>query len=200
MKIRLIFFCALLAVRAAATDTPKKPDVCCAPLAAAAFTRDSLYQIETAFTDDAGRPVQLGQLRGRPVVITMFFASCGYACPLLVADMQAIREQLPAAVREQVGFVLVSFDSERDTPAALRHYREERGLGDGWILLHGDVDAVRELAALLGVKYKEDANGQFAHSNVITVLNARGEIVHQQVGLGQDIKDTVRELEKLLTN
>jgi hypothetical protein len=31
-------------------------------------------------------------------------------------------------------------------------------------------------------------------------LNADGEIVHQLVGLGQDVNDTVRELEKLLTN
>jgi protein SCO1/2 len=42
---------------------------------------------------------------------------------------------------------------------------------------------VRELAALLGVIYREDANGSFAHSNVITVLNAEGEIVYQQPGL-----------------
>jgi protein SCO1 len=67
-------------------------------------------------------------------------------------------------------------------------------------LLHGESDDVLELAALLGVKYKEEATGQFAHSNLITVLNADGEIVHQLVGLGQDINATVRELEKLLTN
>jgi len=53
---------------------------------------------------------------------------------------------------------------------------------------------------LLGVKYKEEATGQFAHSNIITVLNADGEIVEQLVGLGQDIQPVVRQLEKLLTN
>jgi protein SCO1 len=53
------------------------------------------------------------------------------------------------------------------------------------------------LAALLGVKYKEGANGQFAHSNLITVLNQQGEIVHQLVGLGQDITTTVRMIDQL---
>ena len=66
-------------------------------------------------------------------------------------------------------------------------------------MLHGEPDDTRELAALLGVKYKEGANGQFAHSNLITVLNQDGEIVHQLVGLGQDIKSTVRMIDRLTT-
>lgn len=68
---------------------------------------------------------------------------------------------------------------------------------ESWTLLHGEPDDVLELAALLGLKFKEDANGQFAHSNVITILNAQGEIVHQQIGLNQDIQETVRLLRQL---
>jgi protein SCO1/2 len=195
MKIRLIFLCALLAARAVAAEEPKKAAACCCqPTPGATFTRESLYQIATSFTDDAGRPFQLGQLRGRPVVLTMFFASCGYACPLLVTDMQAIRAQLPAAVRDQAAFVLVSFDVERDTPAALRHYREERGLDAGWTLLHGDADAVRELAALLGVKYKQEADGMFSHSNLVTILNPEGEVAHQRSGLRGGLDDAAAAL------
>jgi protein SCO1/2 len=33
------------------------------------------------------------------------------------------------------------------------------------------------------VKYKKDTRGMFEHSNLITVLNAEGEIVHQRAGL-----------------
>ena len=42
---------------------------------------------------------------------------------------------------------------------------------------------MRELAALLGVKYKQEADGAFSHSNLITILNPQGEIVHQRTGL-----------------
>lgn len=45
---------------------------------------------------------------------------------------------------------------------------------------------MRELAALLGVNYAEDSRGQFAHTNVITLLNAEGEIAFQHTGLKQD--------------
>ena len=147
------------------------------------FTKDSLYQLDAGFTADSGQPFALGELRGRPVVLNMFFASCGYACPLTVTDMQAIREKLPAAVRERAVFVLVSFDPARDTPAALADYRAKRALDDRWILLRGNDDSVRELAALLGVKYKQEADGMFSHSNLVTILNPAGEIVHQRAGL-----------------
>ncbi len=181
-----------------AADRPAepKPDACCAKLEAAAFSRDSLYQLDATFTADDGRRFTLGELRGRPVVLTMFFASCGYACPLLVGDMQALRAKLPAEVARKAAFVLVSFDVARDTPAALKRYREERRIDADWTLLHGDDDAVRELAALLGVKYKQEADGMFSHSNLITVLNAEGEIVHQRSGLRGGLDEAAAALSR----
>ncbi len=147
------------------------------------FSQESLYQLDARFTDDSGRPFALGSLRGRPVVLTMFFASCGYACPLLTTDMLAIQGRLPAELRRRAVFVLVSFDTARDTPEALAKYRAQRGLDGQWVLLHGNNDSVRELAALLGAKYKQEADGAFAHSNLVTVLNPEGEIAHQREGL-----------------
>ena len=162
--------------------------------AGAAFSKESIYQIDARFTDDSGRSFTLGELRGRPVVLDLFFASCGYACPLLVSDMQAIRAKLPAGIRDRAAFVLVSFDVARDTPAALAQYRAQRSLDGQWTLLHGDDQAVRELAALLGVKYREEADGTFSHSNIITILNEQGEIVHQRYGLKGGLDETAAAL------
>ena len=131
----------------------------------------------------------------------MFFANCRYACPIIVNDLKRIESALAKDARIRVGFTLASFDTEHDTPAQLATFRKLRQLPESnWTLLHGAADDVLELAALLGVKYKRDADGQFSHSNVITVLNAKGEIVHQQFGLNQDIKETVRQLEQLLAS
>ncbi|MDI1335352.1 MAG: SCO family protein [Lacunisphaera sp.] len=161
---------------------PKK-DACCAAMAAAPFRKESIYQLDVTFTDDTGKTVPLGALRGRPVVLDMFFVSCGYACPLTVTDLLAIQGRLPAELRKEAVFVLVSFDVARDTPAMLAKYRADRGLDGQWVLLHGSDDAVRELAALLGVKFKQEADGAFSHSNLVTILNREGEIVHQRQGL-----------------
>lgn len=192
--IAALFLLAAACGVAVASDAPK-PACCVAhdtadgapPDAAAPLSARSIYQLDATWTDDAGHAVRLADFRGAPVVLTMFFASCEYACPMLVNDMRRLRESLPADVRERTRFVLVSFDTARDTPAALRAYRERMDLDAAWTLLHGDAAAVQELAMVLGVKYKEDARGQFSHSNLITVLDDAGEIAHQRTGLAGDV-------------
>ena len=47
---------------------------------------------------------------------------------------------------------------------------------------------------LLGVKYQKLAQGQFAHSNLITVLNAEGEITFQREGLKGDDSPVLRAI------
>jgi protein SCO1/2 len=181
------------------TLTNRQHSCCSKGESAGAFTDKSLYQVGSRWTTDAGKEIKLGALRGRPQVVAMFFANCQYACPLIVNDMQQMEAALTAAQRARVGFTLVSFDPKRDTAEALAEYRKVRNLAAGrWTLLRGEPDDVQELAALLGVRYKQDARGQFAHSNVITVLNADGEIVRQQIGLSQDIQETVRVLARLV--
>ena len=177
------------AKRACCTAAEASPAVAIGAADAATLSSRSLYQLEASWTNDAGVSIQLAALRGRPVVLAMFFAHCEYACPMLVADLQHIRASLPADVRTKTQFVLVSFDSARDTPAALKAYRQVRALDGEWTLLHGDANAVQDLAMLLGVKFKQDARGQFSHSNTITVLNAEGEIATQRNGLGGDISE-----------
>jgi protein SCO1/2 len=200
MKTHFVPLVATLTFAISANATEPSPALCCAiekPAVAACCAPElkpsaplsarSIYQLDAKWTNDAGMSVQLGSLRGKPVVLAMFFAQCEYACPVLVNDIQRLRAALPEAVREKAQIVLVSFDVARDTPAALKAYREKVGLDANWTLLRGDMNAVQELAMLLGVKFKQDARGQFAHSNLLTILNQDGEIVHQHPGLNGDI-------------
>lgn len=198
MKTKFVSLLLLLNAVTHAAAPVKSAEICCQlPLPAGPFSKQSIYQLDANFTEDTGRTFTLGSLRGRPVVLAMFFSSCSYACPLLTADMQRIREKLPAELRERAAFVLVSFDTTRDLPPVLAKYRADRALDPQWTLLHGNTDAVRELAALLGVKYKRESDGGFAHSNLITILNAEGEIVHQRTGLKDGLDEAVRALAAL---
>jgi protein SCO1/2 len=186
--------CPAEAAPAAKTAAP-----CCADAGAGApLSARSLYQLEAQWTDDAGRAVSLASLRGRPVVLAMIFASCEYACPVLIDDLKRLRTALPEPSRDQARVVLVSFDPARDTPEALAAFRVRLGLGATWTLLRGAESPVQELAMLLGVKFKQDARGQFAHSNLFTVLNAEGEVVHQHAGLLGDISPAAKVVASLL--
>ena len=166
---------------------------CCRPaLAMGKATDQSLYLLDSTWTSDVGRQITLGVLRGRPQIVAMFFTHCEYACPILVGELKAIESRLPPEFLGKVDFLLVSMDSKRDTPAELAAFRKNRGLAiERWTLQRGEPDDVRELAALLGVNYAEDARGQFAHSNLITALNAEGEIAFRHAGLKQDLSPLI---------
>jgi protein SCO1/2 len=190
---------ALAATLMAGCATPSPTPSCCVkPETPGVFTDKSIYQTESHWTTDQQKQIKLNDLAGHPQVVAKFFANCNFACPIIVNDMKRIEAALPAELRAQVRFTLVTFDTKRDTPVALAQYRQAHHLPpDHWTLLHGQPDDVLELALLLGLKFKADANGQFSHSNVITILNAQGEIIHQQTGLNQDIRETVRILQQL---
>ncbi len=187
-------------VVAGCTSTaPLATSSCCATnlTPAAAFTDKSLYQLDSIWTNDSGQAIKFGKLQGRVQVVAMFFASCTYACPIIVHDMRRIESALPESIRAKAGFTLITIDTEHDKPAALHAYRNVHKLPvDRWTLLHGKPDDTLELAALLGVKFKREASGQFAHSNLITVLNGQGEIIHQQIGLNQAIQPAVQAIER----
>jgi formylglycine-generating enzyme len=173
-------------------------DPCCSrPLDPDTFSGKSIYQSDSDWTTDAGLKIKLGAISGKPQVIVMFFAHCQSACPLLVSDLKHIEAALPKSLRGRVGFTLVSFDATRDTPAALKAYRKLRGLDKHWTLLTGNPGAVMQLAALLGVRYQQTDTGGFMHSNRITVLNAKGDIVYQQAGLGQDPEAAIRAIQEM---
>lgn len=157
----------------------------------------SLYNLSSTWVDQHGRSRPLGSLGGRVQVVAMVYTHCGYACPRIIMDMKRIEGLLPDDA--EVGFVLVSIDPERDTPGRLGRYAESVALEpDRWTLLTAPDPDILELAAVLGVRYRRTADGEFEHSNVITVLDPAGETAHRQLGLGQDPTATVAAIRPLL--
>jgi cytochrome oxidase Cu insertion factor (SCO1/SenC/PrrC family) len=84
----------------ALNTTSNRPPCCAKEMVACAPLPDrSLYQLESWWTNDSGAGLRLTALRGRPQIMTMFFANCGYACPILVHDMKRIEAALPENAR-----------------------------------------------------------------------------------------------------
>ena len=138
---------------------------------------NSVYQLTGVFTDQGGAAVRLDVHRGQPVLMSMFYGSCPDACPLLIAELRRIEASLSPALRANLRVVLVSLDPERDTPAALRQLAERHDLDRArWRLLTGSDESVREVAAVLGVKFRRLSRGVINHSSVIVVLDGRGVV------------------------
>lgn len=158
-----------------------------------------VYDLASTWRDQRGAELRLPALAGKVRVVAMVYTSCAATCPLIVGDLKRIEASLPAERRDDVGFVLVSLDPERDTPERMAEWAARTRLdGARWTLLNGGADDVRELAAVLGVRYQPQADGELAHTNAITVLDAVGAIAHQQVGLGAAAAGTVDAVRALL--
>lgn len=154
----------------------------------------SVYQLPGTWTDQNGRSLELAHLAGRPQVVAMVYTHCTFACPRILAQMKQIEQ----AVTDDAGFVLVSIDPERDTPDRLADFSESLRLDDArWTLLNGSDGDILALSVLLGVKYRATGQGDFAHSNLITVLDGEGRIVERVEGLGADVQPAIRALKSL---
>jgi len=159
----------------------------------------SLYDLGSTWKDQRGETVPLGQLAGKVRVVSLVYTSCHATCPAILVELKRIEESIPADRRDDVGFVLVSLDPARDTPGRLATWAEGNQLDPvRWTLLNGSEAAVRELAAILDVRYQQLPDGEVAHANVITVLDTSGTVVHQQVTLGDETRGTSAAVHRLL--
>jgi len=189
----------VLAQKSKQRKKSKKQSCCSVEETSSPFTDKSLYQVQSKWTTQSGNTIELGSFAGRVVVSTMIFTNCTYACPQIIADVKKIANTLPANLVSNIRFVFISMDVKRDTPKALRAFAEKMNIKDSnWIFLHGKNDDTREIAALLGIKFKKMPSGDFSHSNIISVLNKQGEIVHQQNGLNAEALPTVQAIEKAI--
>ena len=139
---------------------------------------DSVYQAQAVVTDQSGRTQPWQDLRGRPTVVSMFYANCHLMCPLIIASGKALQSRLPAEERAGLDFAMISIDPARDTPAALMEVAQvPRPDLDRWPLLRPADADVRTLAAALGIRYRAQPDGTFNHTGALILLDKDGRIV-----------------------
>ena len=155
----------------------------------APLPRDSVYQLPLVLTDQAGHAADWRTRRGAPQVVAMFYTSCQYICPLIVDSGKAVDKSLTPQQRARLKILLVSMDPKRDTPAALKNIVDKRQLDTTrWTLASPPQGEVRAVAGVLGVRYRELADGEFNHTSALLLLDADGRILArtEQVGSTPD--------------
>jgi protein SCO1/2 len=153
--------------------------------AADVLPRDSVYQLALPLTDQQGQHFNLAARRGQPMVVSMFYTSCEFVCPMLVDAIQATQRKLTPAERERLNVLLVSFDPARDTVEVLHRTAGQRQLDAHWSLVRTEDAHVRKLAAVLDIQYRALANGDFNHSTTLVLLDADGRVVARTSELGR---------------
>lgn len=159
----------------------------------------SVYQLQGQWHKAEGGTMALADLRGVPIVTLLFYGTCAHACPTLVHELQRLDKKLKSEERNQVKYLLVTFDPENDTPESLKEFADQKGLDlERWKFLHGDTHQIRELALLLGVQYRPTGSGSFSHTSRLTLLDRDGLIVAAADGIENPHAELVQPLRELL--
>lgn len=186
-RIALSVALAMLASGALAAPGPG-PGPTPAPAAAsqkAPLPSDSVYQLKVQLTDQHGRKSAWSDQRGKPRLVSMFYTSCQYICPLIIDSGKAVQKQLDDTQRKRLGITLISMDPTRDTPSALAKVATQRKLDPAqWTLASPPAADVRSIAGVLDIRYRALADGEFNHTSALVLLDADGRILARTDKMG----------------
>lgn len=150
------------------------------------------------FTDMHGRTVTLDSLRGKPLVLSLVYTSCYHTCPVITRSVaNAVRAGHDALGADSFNVITIGFDTATDTPARMRAYAREHGIGsERWQILSADAATMAALARETGFTYFPSPRG-FDHMTQTTVIDDRGVIYRQVYGEAFAVPALVEPLKDL---
>lgn len=106
------------------------------------------YFTDRTVIDQNGNPLRFYSdvLKDKVVLLNVFFTNCEQGCPLVTQMLIRTRGRLAESIRDDVWFVSVTSDPERDTPEAMKDYARRQGVDESrWLFLTGskqDIDLI----------------------------------------------------------
>lgn len=151
----------------------------------AALPADSVWQLNAKITEQNGKTISIQDLAGKPRLVSMFYSSCPFMCPLIIDTAKAVQHDLSVQEREKLGVLMISIDPKKDTTKVLLELMTKRKLNPNeWTLARADEKDVRSIAALLNIRYRELEGGDFNHTSVLILIDAQGRIIARTEKMG----------------
>jgi protein SCO1 len=148
-------------------------------------------------TDQNGERLALSSLRGRPVVLTFLYSTCGATCVLIAQQIRGALDELSAEGAGQPAVLIVSADPAADTPATVRRFLSETSLAGRAHYLSGSLAQLRAIWRAYDVKPASAGRTTFAQYASVVLLDAQGRerVLFQSEQLTPEaIGDDIRKL------
>jgi protein SCO1/2 len=194
--LRLLFTACLVLVALTGVAQEYDKDSALAVSQAAIGTRMDDYRLR----DVRGQVFQLGQLAGRPLVVSMIYTSCHHVCPTITRNLARNVEVAREALGEDAfSVVTIGFDWQVDSPERMRQFAAGQGVDDveGWYFLAADAATIDALSENLGFLFFPSAKG-FDHLVQTTIVGRDGTIYRQLYGVDIDTQVLVEPLKELV--
>ncbi|HNB51170.1 MAG TPA: SCO family protein [Anaerolineales bacterium] len=146
-----------------------------------------------------GKTVSLKDYRGKLVVLYFGYTFCPDVCPASLSTMKGALELLGRKA-DEVQFIMISVDPERDTPERLGEYVTY--FDPSFIGVTGEPDKLAEIAALYGIYFQKHegtaATGYLVdHTATMAVIDQEGYL-KLILPFGITSEDVASDLKKLL--
>jgi protein SCO1/2 len=152
----------------------------------------------TLTSTDGGR-LSLVDLRGKVVAVTFIYATCTDTCPILTAKMAGMQKRLGPEFGSKVRFVSITVDPERDTSQILAQYARNHGADPaGWAFLTGTPAEIRDVGRRYGIFAKKTERGDVDHTFLTSIVDQRGTLRVQYLGIRFDPDEFLRDVRSLL--
>lgn len=168
-----------------------------------AFEEEQLPKIapapEFALTSQDGIRVKLSDFRGKVVAVTFIYTLCTSTCPVLTPLMSRVQDNLGQDFGKKIAFVSITVDPERDTPEMLKLYAQMHGANlAGWSFVTGPPAAIRDVTRRYGVFASDSATGDIDHTFLTSIIDQRGFLRVQYLGVRFDPDEFQRDILSLL--
>lgn len=132
-------------------------------------------------TDQRGREVSLGDLRGRVVLLTGVYATCSTACPQILLTLKRIQDAVPEADRKNFVTLALSLDPENDASWMMEAVAANYGFPEGsFHYLNGEVGVMRQILERFGFSaIPNPQTGAIDHANLFILIDAGGRIAYR---------------------
>ena len=152
---------------------------------------------DISLVDQFGNERRLASLRGRYVLLHVFYGSCLTICPIVIEQLREVYSDLPAAQRGKLVILSISVDLVRDTTERLLDLWHEEGAFQGWIMAQPADRSIDRVAQEFGIWVFAKNDGTINHSADLFLIDPAGRIV--RVISPQSNSDGIRrDLEKYL--
>jgi protein SCO1/2 len=176
--------------------------VCCC-IAIAACHRDmtpnpaSLPNVSVI--DDHGRPVSLGSLKGKVVLLDFIHVGCPGVCSTLVSKFGEVADSLKPELGSKVILLSVTNDPEHDRPEQLLALARQSDADlDGWLFVTGKPGDVDRVIKAFGVNNQRLPDGSPAHIAQVFLLGADGQKKREYQGLLMKPQAVVSEIREAI--
>jgi protein SCO1/2 len=133
-----------------------------------------------ALTDQAGKPVNSADLKGKVLLVSFVFTTCSGSCPATTHRMGLVQRELKAhglLKGDYVRLLSITLDPQRDSAEVLRGYMRLYDADPAtWSFLTGPPDRVAKVIAAWGMWAKPAPNGQLDHPSRIFLVDRRGAV------------------------